>query len=185
MKRSIFFCILILTGIFCVLPEETLSQVSRPQTRGAYGLTELQVGYGLQGNVQPNQIGFTGLTALAGYSFTKALSGGAGIGILAYNGSNAVPLYLEGGYCFNETGLGKMRFFLKADAGILFRINGEVDQVRAFGNPLAGILIPIAYQKELSVSLGFFAQWEQMQQPSGSQYQLTNFINAKIGVRFY
>jgi len=185
MKRYIFFCILILTGIFCVLPGVTVSQVSRPQTRGAYGLTELQVGYGLQGNVQPNQIGFTGLTALAGYSFTQSFSGGVGVGIQAYNGSNAVPVYFEGGYSFKQVGLGKMRFSLKGDAGVLLRINGEVDQARIFGNPQAGILIPVAYQKELSVSLGFFSQWEQKPQETSSQYQLTNFINAKIGVRFY
>jgi hypothetical protein len=96
-----------------------------------------------------------------------------------------VPFYLEGGYSFKEAGLGKMRFFLKADAGVLLRLNGEVDPARVFGNPQAGILIPVAYQKELSVSLGYFAQYEQKQQETSSQYQLTNFINAKVGLRFY
>ena len=185
MKFHSLISILALTILSYVSPGEAVAQVSRPQTRGMYGLAELQVGYGLQGNVQPNEIGFTGLSLLAGYSFTQSLSGGVGVGIQAYNGSNAVPFYLEGGYSFKEAGLGKMRFFLKADAGVLLRLNGEVDQARVFGNPQAGILIPVAYQKELSVSLGFFTQYEQKQQEASSQYQLTNFINAKIGLRFY
>ena len=185
MKFHSLISILALTILSYVFPGEAVAQVSRPQSRGMYGLTELQVGYGLQGNVQPNEIGFTGLSLLAGYSFTQSLSGGVGVGIQAYNGSNAVPFYLEGGYSFKEAGLGKMRFFLKADAGVLLRLNGEVDQARVFGNPQAGILIPVAYQKELSVSLGYFAQYEQKQQETSSQYQLTNFINAKVGLRFY
>ena len=185
MKLYSYFSILILAVVILNIPVEVKAQVTRPQTKGAYGLAELQVGYGLQGNVQPNEIGFTGLSLLAGYSFTQAFSGGVGVGIQAYNGSNAVPFYLEGGYSFKQAGLGKMRFFLKADAGVLFRLNGEVDQARLFGNPQAGILIPVAYQKELSVSLGFFTQWEQKQEEASSQYQLTNFLNAKIGLRFY
>jgi hypothetical protein len=185
MKLYSYFCILIPAVMIFIIPFETKAQVTRPQSKGAYGLTELQVGYGLQGNVQPNEIGFTGLSLLAGYTFTQSFSGGIGVGIQAYNGSNAVPVYIESGYCFEEIGLGKMRFFLKADAGVLIRLNGEVDQARVFGNPQAGILIPVAYHKELSVSLGFFTQWEQKQQEASSQYQLTNFINAKVGLRFY
>lgn len=185
MKFHSLICILALTILSFVSPGEAVAQVSRPQTRGMYGLTELQIGYGLQGNVQPNEIGFTGLSLLAGYSFSQSFSGGVGVGIQAYNGSNAVPVYVESGYCFKEAGLGKMRFFLKANAGVLIRLNGEVDQARVFGNPQAGILIPVAYHKELSVSLGYFTQWEQKQQEASSQYQLTNFINAKVGLRFY
>jgi hypothetical protein len=185
MKLYSYFSILIPVVMMLILPAEVMAQVTRPQSKGMYGLTELQVGYGLQGNVQPNEIGFTGLSLLAGYSFTQSFSGGVGVGIQAYNGSNAVPVYLEGGYSFKEAGLGKMRFFVKADAGVLIRVNGEVDQARVFGNPQAGILIPVAYHKELSVSLGFFSQWEQKPQETSSQYQLTNFINAKIGLRFY
>ncbi|HNW54028.1 MAG TPA: hypothetical protein PKN21_07140, partial [Bacteroidales bacterium] len=85
MKFHFLICILALTILSFVSPKEAVAQVSRPQTRGMYGLAELQVGYGLQGNVQPNEIGFTGLSLLAGYSFTQSLSGGVGVGIQAYN----------------------------------------------------------------------------------------------------
>ena len=185
MKYTIIIVILTLTALVFVSSGEIMAQNARGQSTGLYGLTELTVGYGLQGDVQPNEIGFTGLSVLGGYWLTKSLSAGLGAGILAYNGSNAVPLYFEAGYAFKEFGLGKMRLFIKADGGVLARLNGDVDAMRLFGNPSAGMLIPVAYHKEISVSLGYFTQYEQKLIDTKMQYQLTNFINAKIGLRFY
>lgn len=161
------------------------AQTYRYQSSGVYNLTELHIGYGLQGDVQPNEIGFTGLTTMAGYTFTRSLAAGLGAGILAYNGSNVVPLYFDGGYYFKNFGLGKMRIFIKADAGLLFRLNGEVSPTRFFGNPAAGILIPVARRKEISVSFGIFTQYDPNNLDNTQQSQLTNFINARIGLRFY
>lgn len=183
-KRCISF-IFMVAMLLSIVPVKTRAQVSQPQTRGVYGLTELHIGYGLQGVVQKNEIGFTGLSALMGYTFTKTLSAGVGAGILAYNGSNAVPVFVEGGYTLKPVGLGKMRFFVKADAGMLLKLNGNVDAARVFASPQAGILIPVAYHKELSLSFGLFSQYEQNKTEAGMPTQLTNFLNAKIGLRFY
>jgi len=185
MKHLSATIFLTLTTLLLLISDNLSAQNPRTQSSGIYGLTELNLGYGLQGDVQPNYIGYTGLTALGGYWFTKSLTAGLGTGILAYNGSNAVPLYFEAGYFFREFGLGKMRIFLKADAGLLFRLNGNVDPVRFYGNPSVGMLIPISWQKDISVSLGYFTQYEQRLSEATTTYQLTNFINAKIGLRFY
>jgi len=150
-----------------------------------YGLTELNLGFGLQGDVQANQIGFTGLSALAGYWLTPKVTAGLGVGFLGYNGSGSVPLFLEGGYYFDEFGLGKMRFFLKADAGILIGVTGDIPAMRAFGNPCLGLQLPISRSKEISVSLGFYSQMDQITTDNTQSNQLTNFINGKIGLRFY
>lgn len=182
-----FFSIVLFSFLALIFAStKDLSAQSRHlSSDGVYNLTELNLGYGLQGNVQPNEIGFTGISTLVGYWLTRSLSAGLGAGILAYNGSNAIPLYFEGGYYFRPFGLGKTRFFIKADAGLLFRLNGDVEPVRVFGNPNAGLQIPLARHKDISISLGFFSQFEQKLQNNYQQYQLTNFVNAKVGLRFY
>lgn len=161
------------------------AQTAHTPSSGMYGLTELNLGFGLQGDVQANQIGFTGLSALAGYWISPKVSAGLGVGFLGYNGSGVVPLYLEGGYYFDEFGLGKMRFFLKADAGILIGVVGDIPALRVFGNPCLGLQLPISQTKEISVSLGFFTQLDQITKDNTKSNQLTNFINGKIGLRFY
>lgn len=179
------FLIFILAALILTTGGKISAQTYRYQTNGIYNLTELHVGYGLQGDVEPNEIGFAGLSTLVGYTFTKRLAAGVGTGFLAYNGSNTVPVFLEGGYYFKNFGIGKMRFFLKADAGVLIRINGDVSPTRYYGNPAVGILIPVASHKELSVSLGWFAQWDPDSQDITQEKQLTNFFNAKVGLRIY
>jgi len=167
------------------LTEKLSAQTSRTSSSGMYGLTELNLGFGLQGDVQANLIGFTGLSALAGYWLTPKVTAGLGVGFLGYNGSGSVPLYLEGGYYFDEFGLGKMRFFLKADAGILIGVTGDIPAIRAFGNPCVGLQLPISRSKDISVSLGFFSQMDQITTGNTQSNQLSNFINGKIGLRFY
>lgn len=185
MRNSFIIIILALTIMFLTSFGKISAQTYRYQSQGIYNLTELHIGYGLQGNVEPNEIGFTGLTTMAGYTFTRSLAAGLGVGILAYNGSNVIPLYLDGGYYFKNFGLGKMRLFIKADAGLLFRLNGDVSPTRFFANPTAGMLIPVARRKEISVSFGLFTQYDPDNTDNTQQNQLTNFINAKIGLRFY
>lgn len=185
MRNSLIIIILSLAILIFASLGNLAAQNYRYQSKGIYSLSELNIGYGLQGDVEPNQIGFSGLTTMAGYTFTRSLAAGVGVGILAYNGSNAIPLYLDGGYYFKNFGIGKMRFFIKADAGVLFRLNGEVSPTRYFGNPAGGLLIPIARHKEISVSFGIFTQYDPTVQDNTQQRQLTNFINAKIGLRVY
>jgi hypothetical protein len=185
MKNSFLIFIFSLTTLIFISSGSISAQTYRYQSKGIYNLSELHIGYGLQGEVEPNEIGFAGLSTLAGYTFTKRLAAGIGAGFLAYNGSNAVPVYLEGGYYFKDFGIGKMRFFIKADAGLLIRLNGDISPTRYFGNPAAGLLIPVASHKELSVSFGVFTQWDPDNADNTQQNQLTNFINAKIGLRLY
>ena len=195
MKNIFIVAILTLTTFVFSSFGKISAQSYRNPSRGIYDLTEVNLGYGLQGDTQPNVVGYSGLTTLLGYWFNPKVAGGAGVGIFAYNGSNAVPVYLEGGYYFNEFGLGKMRFFFKADAGLLLRINSSsaqtsfwgdpnIPQTRFIGNPLAGIMIPIGHHKDVSISLGFYTQWDPNNQDN-TQNSFVNFINAKVGVRFY
>lgn len=183
--KIILLIFLTLTLLVFSPAEKVSAQTAHTPSTGMYGLTELTLGYGLQGDVQANQIGFTGISALAGYWINPKLSAGLGTGFLGYNGSGVVPLFLEGGYYFDEFGLGKMRFFLKADAGILIGVTGDIPAIRVFGNPCVGLQLPVSRTKELSVSLGFFTQMDQINQGNIQSNQLSNFINGKIGLRFY
>ena len=185
MKNSFIILILTLAILIFTSLGKVSAQAYRYQSIGIYNLSELHIGYGLQGDVEPNEIGFTGLSTLAGYTFSQSFAAGLGVGFLAYNGSNAIPLYLEGGYYFKNFGLGKMRFFVKADAGILIKLNGDISPTRFLGNPSAGMLVPVARHKEVSVSLGIFTQYDPDKLANTQQKQLTNFINAKIGLRLY
>jgi hypothetical protein len=184
MKNSFIIFILVLTMLIFISSRSISAQSYRYQAKGIYNLSELHIGYGLQGDVEPNKIGFAGLSTMAGYTFTRSLAAGVGAGFIAYNGSNAVPVFLEGGYYFGNFGIGKMRFFVKADAGLLIRVNGDISPTRYYGNPAAGLLIPVASHKEISVSLGVFTQWDP-DNTDNTQNQLTNFINAKVGLRIY
>ena len=185
MRNSFIIIIFILTTLIFISLKDACAQNSRFEKKKIYNLSELTIGYGFQGDVEPNQIAFTGITSMAGYSFSSAGGLGIGSGILAYNGSYSIPLYLEGGYYFREFGLGKMRFFAKADAGALFRLNGDIPPTRFFANPLGGMLIPVARHKEVSISLGFFTQWNPNYEDYPEQNEFDYFFNAKLGLRFF
>lgn len=185
MKTSSLLAKIILTLLIFASTGKSLAQNYRFEPKELFNLTELNIGYGLQGDVEPNEIGFSGLSTLIGYTLSHYWTTGLGVGIFAYNGSNCVPLYAEGAYRFNSFGLGKMRFFIKGDGGILIRLNGDVSPTRFYGNPAVGMLVPIARHKEISISLGWFAQWDPNNTDETKQGQLTDFINAKVGLRIY
>lgn len=111
MKKIVFIVLSVFILLFYVYQGKAVAQNSHIKYKGMFFHPELNVGYGLQGDLQPNEIGFAGLNATAGYWLTRKITGGIGVGIQAYNGSNTVPLTLQGGYYFRETGLGNMRFF--------------------------------------------------------------------------
>ena len=196
MKRTFIIVILTLTTLLVLSSGEISAQNRRnhifdipthkaARSTGLFDLTEVSIGFGLQGNVQPNEVGFTGLTTLIGYWFTPAVPVGIGTGILAYNGSNCMPLYIESGYYFDEFGMGKMSLFIKADAGLLFRLNGNIAPTRVYGNPSIGMLVPVFKRKEISFSVGFWTQWETDVKYDVDQNEFNHFITAKVGFRFY
>lgn len=185
MKKKYILCIFLLIILCFTTAKQTLAQRSHTASSGMYGLTELNLGFGLQGDTQANQIGFTGVSALAGYWLAPNVTAGLGVGILGYNGSGSVPLYFEAGYYFNEFGLGKVRFFIKANAGTLIGVKGDIPPARFFGNPCVGLQLPISRTKEISVSLGFFTQMDEVTKDNIKTSQLTNFLNGKIGLRLF
>jgi len=185
MKKLFIIVFLTLTLVYLFSSGKVVAQSSHVKYRGMYFQPELNIGFGLQGELQPNEIGFAGLNATVGNWFSKKVTGGAGIGIQAFNGSNTVPLYLQGGYYFDEWGLGNLRFFARADAGLLFKLNGEVAPTRVFGNPSVGLLIPVARRRMVSFSLGFYSQWENKQSFDINQNDFNNFLNLKIGMLFF
>ena len=156
----------------------------RGKTSGFYNLTELTIGFGLQGYSQlayrphNTKVACASISTMVGFWFTPSFTAGLGIGLMTYNYTNTVPAFLEAGYYFNEFGLSILRPFIKVDGGILYRLNGNIAQVRTFANPTAGLLIPVKNHLKLSVAAGYMTQWQ-------SKSQAENFVTARVGLIFY
>jgi len=187
MKQVFIISILTLTLLLYISPGEIAAQnnrVTRVRYEGMFVHPELNVGYGLQGNLEPHEISFAGFNTTAGYWFNQSVTGGIGVGLQAYNWSNTAPVYLQGGYYFNELGYGFFRFFLKLDAGLIIKLNGQVAPWRVFGNPSAGFIIPVARRRLVAFSLGYYTQWENAEEYDYGQNEYNSFINLKIGMPF-
>jgi len=149
-----------------------------PFGKRIYNLTEFNLGYGARYLDQAYEIRRSGITTMLGYRYNRNIAIAIGTGLESYNGGTLAPVYLEGQIYFDNLIRGSVKPFLRGSSGYLFQVSGLKTNISVFGNPCAGILIPMTYRSSLSVSIGLFTQWS-------VGVQRYSFLDTKIGILFY
>ena len=137
-------------------------------------ITELNAGFGLGETSADFAKYFIGITSILGYSITKNLQSGIGVGMIYYNGGTLVPLFIDVRYLLN---FGKTSVYPFGDGGFLFNAGKSGDVKRMFLNP--GIGLRHSFTNNLSGNLGagLFVQ-------RGSDQSHDSFVNFKLGLTY-
>jgi len=149
-----------------------------PLSKRLYNLTEFNLGYGARYLDQPYEIRRSGFSTMLGYRYNRNIAIGLGAGLESYNGGTLAPVFLEGQIYFDNLIRGSVKPFLRGSSGYLFNVSGLETNISVFGNPCAGVLIPMTYRSSLSVSIGLFTQWD-------VGVERYSFLDTKIGILFY
>jgi hypothetical protein len=149
-----------------------------PVSQRLFSQTDFNLGYGAHYLDQPYEIRRTGITTMLGYRYNRTIAFGMGAGLEYYNAGTLAPFFLEGQIYFDKLIRGSVKPFLTGAAGYLFQVSGIPTDIHVFGNPGAGLIIPMTYRSSLSVSVGLYTQW-------AVNVERYSFINAKIGLLFY
>jgi hypothetical protein len=147
---------------------------------GYYNLTELHYGFGLAEVGPPYANYYYGISTVNGWRFGNGIALGAGVGYWKYNEGYVVPVYGDARYFIGKQ---KNKFFLMGSGGFLLNFEDFVDYARFFGNPGAGIAIPLAKNTQLSFSAGLLTQWV-MKKNTTADHRRDSFINMKLGLIF-
>lgn len=153
------------------------SQVKNNSKPGLISVTELSGGIGLYSEDRDYAKRTAGLTTALGIGIIKNLTGGLGVGVSFYDGGKIklFPLFADFRYFFN---LGKARFFVSGDGGILLNSSKTEAGTFYFASPGLGWAIPVS--KNMSVNLGtaLFTQY------GGEDYGTDSFLNLKLGMTY-
>ena len=143
---------------------------------GYYNLTELQYGFGLGIIDVPYSHHYGGISTINGYLFGNGLALGVGVGYNYYNDGYAVPLYADVRYFMGKQ---RVKFFLAVPGGFLMNFDNFKDYSRVFGNPSAGMIIPLTKSLHLSFSAGLLTQYT-ITKP----HYRDSFVNMRLGLLF-
>ena len=138
-------------------------------------ITELNAGIGIYQSDRDYAKSVINLTSILGLGLTSNMTGGIGVGVSLYNGGTLVPLFADFRYFFN---LGKTRFFVFGDGGILLNSAKTDGGIKYLVSPGAGVTLPVS--NKLSVNLGafLFTQFGQ------KEYGHDSFANLKAGMTY-
>ncbi len=160
------------------------STAARPYSAnlgGLYNLTELQYGFGL-GNIDPPFSNhYAGITTAFGWRFGNGLALGAGTGYYRYNDGYAIPLYADLRYFMGKQ---RVKFFVAVPGGFLVNFDNFKDFSRVFGNPSAGLIVPLSKDLHLSFSAGLFTQYNRSIITHTDPRYRDSFINMRLGLLF-
>jgi hypothetical protein len=143
---------------------------------GYYNLTELQYGFGLGVVDVPYSHHYGGISTINGYRFGNGLALGVGVGYNYYNDGYAVPLYADVRYFMGKQ---RVKFFLAVPGGFFLNFENFQDYSRVFGNPSAGLIVPLAKSLHLSFSAGLLTQYT-----ITAPHNRDSFVNMKLGLLF-
>jgi len=149
-------------------------------TGGYYNLTEVQYGFGLAEVAYPYAQHYYGISTVNGWRFGNGIALGAGVGYWKYNEGYVVPLYGDARYFMGKQ---KNKFFLMGSGGFLFNFKDFDDYARFFGNPGAGIAIPLDKNTQLSFSVGLLTQWV-LKENSTAHHRRDSYLNMKLCLIF-
>jgi hypothetical protein len=154
----------------------TSAQSTSTIAGGYYNLTELQYGFGLGLVDVPYSDHYAGISTINGFRFGNGLALGVGVGYNQYNDGYTVPLYADVRYFMGKQ---RVKFFLAIPGGFFLNFDDFQDYSRIFGNPSAGLIVPLSKSLHLSFSAGLLTQYT-ITQP----HNRDSFVNMKLGLLF-
>lgn len=184
MKRLLIVldCILISTFTYCQKPAIfNWQNVYINSSSGYVSINDLTFGHGIGGTYSPYGKQFIGLTTIYGYQLNifglhirRSLIAGVGTGVLFYDGSPLIPLFLDFRYMrrFN-----KISPYIYEDNGLLLNIGKLNSGTKMFINPGAGINLKISRTLAASIGAGLFVQ-------IGPNVSRDSFVNLKLGLSY-
>ena len=184
MKRLLIVLACILTGTFTYCQGPAIfnwHNVSINSSSGYVSINDLTFGHGLGGTYLPYGKQFIGLTTIHGYQLNifglhikRSLIAGVGTGVLFYDESPLIPLFLDFRYMrsFN-----KISPYIYEDNGLLLNIGKLISNTKMFINPGAGINLKISGTLAASIGAGLFVQM-------GPGVSRDSFVNLKLGLSY-
>ena len=150
---------------------------------GLYSLTEGHYGFGLAVIEPPFARYYAGATTALGWRFGNGFALGGGAGYLKYNDGYTVPLYADLRYFMGRQ---RVKFFVAFPAGFMMNFDNFRDESRIFGNPGAGLIVPLFKDTHLSFSAGLLTQIDReiFENPEFNAAWHDSFINLKLGLLF-
>ena len=145
-------------------------------TGGYYNLTELQYGFGLGLVNVPYSDHYAGISTINGFRFGNGLALGVGVGYNQYNDGYAVPVYGDIRYFMGKQ---RVKFFLAIPGGFLLNFDNFQDYSRVFGNPSAGLIVPLTKSLHLSFSAGLLTQYT-----ISAPHNRDSYVNMRLGLLF-
>ena len=142
---------------------------------GLMNITELNAGIGLYALNRDYAKRVANLTSILGIGLTRNLTGGIGVGISFYNGGTLVPLFADFRYFFN---LGKTRFFVFGDGGILLNSAKTEGGTKYLVSPGVGLVLPVSKNVSINLGVGLFTQFSQ------EDFGHDSFANIKLGITY-
>ncbi len=136
-------------------------------------LTEVTGGLGLGVNTVPYSHSYWGVTAQAGYQFTRNIRAGAGTGIHLHKAGPMIPLFIDAHLNLNSQGVVP---YLSASGGLAFSPKESTNMVWVYINPALGVRFVTSERRTISVAAGVLAM--------SSERSRNSFINLRLGVGF-
>jgi hypothetical protein len=179
MKKSILISLL----VFIVTSSSGYSQLKNnsvayfPQENSRPGLmniTEFNIGIGLYAINQDYAKRVFSLTSILGIGLTRNITGGIGVGVSLYNGGTLFPLFADFRYYFN---LGKSRFFLFSDGGVLLNSADTEGGTKILVSPGAGLVFPVSKNLSVNLGTGLLVQFRE-------DHGHDSFANIKLGMTY-
>ncbi|MBN2480987.1 MAG: hypothetical protein JXB19_04550 [Bacteroidales bacterium] len=139
---------------------------------GYFNNTDIGAAPGLKIISVPYTHHFYSINMINGYVINRRFATGIGVGLNAYNGGMAAPVYLDFRYNLKETGF--IPYFF-ADGGLLF-VFENLKEPGLFINPGAGIYRNVSDRLAVNLGAGLFVQRTPIQ---------ASFVNFKLGLIFF
>jgi len=153
----------------------TRSVASGNSKPGLMNITEFNAGIGLYALNRDYAKRIANLTSILGIGLTRNLTGGVGVGVSLYNGGTLIPLFADFRYFFN---IGKARFFVFGDGGILLNSAKTEGGTRYMVSPGVGLALPVSKRLSVNLGAGLLTQFGQ------KDYGHDSFANIKLGMTY-
>lgn len=175
MRLSFIFFLLVFP--IAVSLSQTQSRVARTPAinydwrPGFVVMTDLTGALGLASTSSELSAYYYGITAAAGYQFSRNMKAGAGAGIHMHNEGMLFPLFLDFRLNMNSQELVP---YISGSGGIMLDFE-EFQATRVFINPAIGLRYVAAPRRAVTLSTGLMIT-------TGAMHKRKSFVNFRLGV---
>lgn len=134
---------------------------------------DLTGAFGLGTTTVPYSGSYYGISAQAGWQFTRNVRAGGGTGIFMHEAGPLLPLFLDARFNLNSQSVVP---FISASGGAAFNPKGTGNRVWIFINPAAGVRFVTTDKIGISLMAGVLTM--------SSDRNRSSFINLRLGVEY-